>query len=478
LNYLLKEFQQQSEIKLMPKKKLCVLGGGGVRSLFVARTIARAAAELNLGSVVFFDVDKFKLDTYGRLAKEVARRISPELEFTLETDAKKAIQNSDYIITTVRVGGDASRVKDEEIISSLGLLAQETTGAGGFSMAMRSIPIISAYCQLAREIAAPGHIILNFTNPAGLVTQALVDQGFPAFGICDTPLELMAQLAEILNISGDRFSCNSFGLNHLTWFNEFKADGKNVSKQVLSDPELFKSTEMRLFDPEILDISEGHLLNEYLYFYHYNKKAIAMFEASTYSRGDLIATVNKAMNAELSMVDIESDFDTALEIYFRNYNVRENNYMKSESGKSRPKTRKVPSVEEFINGNDEGGYAGVAVNFIKAFESSTPAEMVLSTKNNGAILELAANDVIEVMCTVSNQEVKPRPQKNIPKTILNLISTMKEYERLSVQAILNKDKKLAIKALMTNPLVSNFDLASKLTSEFVIHNALGSGEWK
>jgi 6-phospho-beta-glucosidase len=358
------------------------------------------------------------------------------------------------------------------------LLAQETTGAGGFSMAMRSIPVISAYCQLAKEIAAPGHIIHNFTNPAGLVTQALVDQGFSAFGICDSPLELIGQLAEILDVSGDRFSCNSFGLNHLTWFNDFKVDGKNVSSEVLSNPDLFKSTEMRLFDPEILDISEGHLLNEYLYFYHYNKKAIEMFESSTHSRGELIASVNKTMNAELSAVDIESDFGTALEIFFRNYNIRENNYMKNESGKSRPKVREVPSVEEFIDGKDEGGYAGVAVNFIKAYESSAPAEMVLSTRNNGAIHELATNDVIEVMCTVSNKAVKPRPQQNIPKNILNLISTMKEYERLSVQAILTKDKKLAVKALLTNPLVSNFDLATKLVSEFVKHNSPGSGEWK
>jgi len=387
-------------------------------------------------------------------------------------------KDSDYIITTVRVGGDASRVKDEEIISSLGLLAQETTGAGGFSMAMRSIPVISAYCQLAKEIAAPGHIILNFTNPAGLVTQALVDQGFPAFGICDSPLELIGQLSEMLNVSRDRFSCNSFGLNHLTWFNEFEVDGKSVSKDLLSDPALFTSTEMRIFDPKILDISEGHLLNEYLYFYHYNKKAIAMFEASTPSRGDLIATVNKAMNAELSGVNVESDFDTALEIFFRNYNVRENNYMKNESGKARPKVREVPSVEEFVNGNDEGGYAGVAVNFIKAFESSAPAEMVLSTRNNGAIAGLEANDVVEVMCTVSNEVVKPRPQKNIPKTIFNLIATMKEYERLSVQAILSKDKNLAVKALMTNPLVANFDLASKLVTEFVTRNSQDSGEWK
>ena len=462
----------------MAKKKLCVLGGGGVRSLFVARTIARAATELNLGSVVFFDVDEFKLNTYGKLAKEVARRISPELDFSIESDARKAIENSDYIITTIRVGGDASRLKDEEIISGLGLLAQETTGAGGFSMAMRSIPVISAYCQLAKEIAAPGHIILNFTNQAGLVTQALVDQGFSAFGICDSPLELIGQLAEILEVSGDRFSCNSFGLNHLTWFNDFKVDGKNISSEILSNPDLFKSTEMRLFDPEILDISEGHLLNEYLYFYHYNKKAIEMFESSTHSRGELIASVNTTMNAELSAVDIESDFGTALEIFFRNYNVRENNYMKNESGKSRPKVREVPSVEEFINGKDEGGYAGVAVNFIKAYESSAPAEMVLSTRNNGAIPELATNDVIEVMCTVSNKVVKPRPQQNIPKNILNLISTMKEYERLSVQAISTKDKKLAVKALLTNPLVSNFDLATKLVSEFVILNSTGSGDWK
>ena len=462
----------------MSKKKLCILGGGGVRSPFVARTIARAATELNLGSVVFFDVDPFKLKSYGGLAREIIKRISPEVDCTLESDPVKAIENCDYIITTVRVGGDASRVKDEEIASRLGLLAQETTGAGGFSMAMRSIPVISAYCQLAKEIAAPGHIILNFTNPAGLVTQALVDQGFPAFGICDSPLELMGQLSEMMDVSRERFRCNSFGLNHLTWFNDFEVDGKDVTQQILRNPALFTSTEMRVFEPEIMDISEGYLLNEYLYFYHYNKKAITMFESSNPSRGHLIASVNKIMNEELSKINVEADFDTALEIFFRNYNIRENNYMKNESGKARPKIRQTPSVEEFINGNDQGGYAGVAVNFIKAFTSSTPAEMVLSTKNAGAIKELDANDVIEAMCTVSNREVKPRTQKNIPATFLNLISTMKEYERLSVQAILRKDKQLAIKALMANPLVANFDLASTLIEEFLIHNAPGDGEWK
>ena len=458
--------------------KLCLIGGGGVRSPFVAKSIAYASSELNLKTVVLLDTDVFKLQKYGGLAKEIAKRINPQLDFLLETDASKALLDCDYIITTVRVGGDESRIWDEEIISNYGLLAQETTGAGGFSMAMRSIPVISEYCRIAREIAAPDHIILNFTNPAGIVTQALADQGFPAYGICDSPIELINQLARLMEVPNSRFSCNSFGLNHLTWFNNFKINGKDITESILNDPDLFTKTEMRIFDKNILELTDNFLPNEYLYFYYCNQKAIKMSAKAPISRAHLIQNVNLTMNLQLENLDPKQDFEVALKIFFDNYNIRENTYLQNESGRQRGEIRTTPSADEYISSPDEGGYAGVALNFLKALQSNSTQEMVLSTKNLGAMQELRPEDVVEIMCTVGNGHVVPRKQRDIPAFILNLILTMKEYERLSVKAILNKDKVSALRALTINPLVANLDIASNLLEEFIIQNKSYTGIWK
>ncbi len=251
------------------ERKLCIIGGGGVRTPFVAKTIATYAATTGIAQLVLFDIDSAKLATYGQIAAEVATRIEPNLKVTLTDNAREALNNCDYIITTVRAGGDSARREDEQIAAKYGLLAQETTGACGFAMAMRSIPILINYCEIADEVARPGYLIFNFTNPAGLVTQALTDLGFPSVGICDSPMELIRQLADMLEVPEREFTCNSFGLNHLSWFNHFKVKGTDVSTQVLNHPRLFEKTEMRLFEKDIMDKFPGYLLNEYLYFYYY-----------------------------------------------------------------------------------------------------------------------------------------------------------------------------------------------------------------
>lgn len=458
--------------------KLCVIGGGGVRTPFVAKTIATQAAKSGISELVLLDSDDQKLNLFGTLSREIARRIDPELQVTLQTDPEIALADCDYIITTVRAGGDSSRRNDELLVKKFGLLAQETTGACGFAMAMRSIPIIAKYCEIAKRVAKPGHLIFNFTNPAGLVTHALTAAGFPVVGICDSPTELIRQLAELMSIPVDDFSCNSFGLNHLSWFNNFKVNGVDVSQEILAHPDLFAKTEMRVFDKDILNFSDNYLLNEYLYFYYYNKKAIRLSENSEYSRAELIENVNKKMISELSQIDIESDFDAAIKIFFDNYNVRENSYLASESGVQRVKVYETPTAAEFIQQPDHGGYAGVALNLITALVSNDPIEMVLSVPNNGAIAELEDDDVIEVMCTIEQGQIRPRQQVDIPTPILNLIRTLKEYERVAVQAIDESNIDLAIRALTVNPLVANHDIAKQLVTDLVSAYGEYGGDWK
>jgi 6-phospho-beta-glucosidase len=464
----------------MPNRsgKICVIGGGGVRSPFVVKTIATEAASLGIGQLVLLDSDAFKLSKYGELSREIVNRIDPEIKVTLEVEPETALKDCDYIISSVRVGGDQARLKDEEIVSKYELLAQETTGACGFAMAMRSIPVIAEYCEIAKRVAKTDHLFFNFTNPAGLVTQALNTLGYPVYGICDSPSELIKQISKMLGVKESEFSCNTFGLNHLTWFNDFKVNGKDISSEVINHPELFSQTEMRIFDKDILTISDNYLLNEYLYFYFYNKKVMRLGNLSGTSRGKLINDVNLKMNSELAEIDVPNNFELAFKIYFDNYNVRENNYLKLESGVDRVKVYTTPTAKEFIERDDEGGYSGISLKFIKAYKSNQQVEMVLSVPNKGAIAELNDDDVIEVMCDIKNGEVTPRKQGVIPNLALNLIRTVKEYERLAVAAILNCDVDLAIKALIVNPLIANHDIAKSLVQEFIHEYGSFAGSWK
>ena len=386
-----------------------------MRTPFVAKTIATQAREAGITDVVLLDNDPSKLAKYGQLAKEIAFRINPDLNVSMTQDPESALLDCDYIITTVRVGGDASRLLDEQIVEEYDLLTQETTGACGFAMAMRSIPVLIEYCEVAKRVAKPDHLIFNFTNPAGLVTQALNSLGYPVFGICDSPTELIKQITAMLTVKESSFSCNSFGLNHLTWFDDFRVEGKDV---------------------------------------------------------------NVKMNIELEQVDVKNEFDRAIQVYFDNYNVRENNYLKSESGVDRVKKYETPTAAEFISRADEGGYAGVALNLIAAMNGARKVEMVLSVPNNGAIQELNNDDVVEIMCAIDRGIVTPRKQKAIPTPILNLILTVKEYERLAVKAILNRDRDTAIKALTVNPLVANHDIAKELVAKFVAAYGDFGGTWK
>lgn len=175
--------------------KLTVLGGGGVRSAFLAKSLAYNAHRIGLTEVVFLDNSADNLAIFGEIARYVFTTIRPDIHFTTTTDPVAALQNANYIITTLRVGGDESRIRDERIALQHNTLGQETTGAGGFAMAMRSIPAILDYCRLIEAHAAEDAILFNFTNPSGLVTEAIVKSGFKrrVYGICDAPSELIRE---------------------------------------------------------------------------------------------------------------------------------------------------------------------------------------------------------------------------------------------------------------------------------------------
>lgn len=456
--------------------KLTVLGGGGVRSPMLARSIVNRAGLLGIDRIAFQDNDPEKLKTYGGMAKRISGMIDPQVTFDLFQDPVAALKDADFIITTLRVGGDRGRTLDERIALELGVLGQETTGAGGFAMAMRSVPALLEYCDLAKIHAKPGAPIFNFTNPSGLVTQALRDAGHSTvYGICDGPSEFIKELEHLVGARHEDFSVDCFGLNHLSWFRSVKHKGQEILGSLIANPELYRKTEMRFFSPELLS-QIGMLPSGYLYYYYSREKALANIAKSAKTRGETILEINQNMARDLKGLDGEKDFDKAIAIYLKYYAQRENSYMAIESGSARAETKTI-ELDLGVKGVDDGGYAGVALNFIEAIQAGKPCEMVLSVPNNGCIAGLADNDVIEVTCKIDAQGAHPIPIGPVPDLSMNLIRQVKLFERLAVQAIRERSLATAAQALMVHPLVNSWTLGTQLAQGYARAHAEHVGTW-
>jgi len=456
--------------------KLTVIGGGGVRALMLAKSLALQGKDLGIDEIVFMDNDPEKLRIFGGMAGEVIRRLGGDFTYSYTNDPRHALAGADYVITTIRVGGDAARVADERIAISHGLIGQETTGAGGFAMAMRSIPALAEYCALIRDVASPHVMVFNFTNPAGLVTQAMRDLGYDfVYGICDAPSGLLRQIARLLEVSPQEMTMDVLGLNHLSYFGNITCRGEDVTAALLSNPRLYTETDMRYFQPE-LPQKMGLLLNEYLYYYYYRKQAVEHLQNVKQTRGESILSINREMLSALRGMDPVRDFDKMLQIYSDCNHRRELSYMAGETGIAR--NREAAPLYDIYQ-PDDGGYAGVAMAFVRARQLEMESQMVLCLPNGNTVDWLEPTDVIETTCYIGPEGATPKKaQMELPSSAKHLISSVKLYERLAAQAILHRDKALAREALTVHPLVNSYSLAQSLLEEYLSAHAPWVGEWK
>lgn len=453
--------------------KLSVIGGGGVRSIFLARSIAQRAEELHITELTFMDIDSEKLRIFGGMARHVAKLICPALDFKLTCDAIEAVSGASYIITTIRVGGDEMRTRDEHIALKHGLLGQETTGAAGFSFAMRSIPVLVDYCELIRRHAKPDVKVFNFTNPVGIVSQALRDMGYDfTYGICDAPSGMLHQFAELYGVEKDSIHGELFGLNHLSWFQSIKMNGLEIMPDLISRDDAYLRTDLRFFEKELVK-SIGCVPNEYLYYFYYRTQAIENILKTGKTRGDIIHEINRAMQKDLAGMDIENDFQACLQIFKKWYGMRENNYMANETGVKRD------TLWDFdMYAKDSGGYAGVALKFMEIMQSSKTGSMILCVPNQGAVDFLPEHDTVEMTCDITPHGHIPHQFNAIPAAQQELIRRVKYYERVGAQAIIQRDRLAAVECLMLHPLVNSWKLASTLADQYILLNRDFTGEWK
>lgn len=453
--------------------KITVIGGGGVRSMFLAKSIAQKAEKLRIDELCFMDNNKEKLRIYGGMASHVANLLCPKMKFTLTTDSIEAVKDADYVITTIRVGEDEMRAKDERIALNHGVLGQETTGASGLSFAMRSVPALAEYCELIKKFSKPNVKVFNFTNPAGVVSQTLRDMGYDfTYGICDAPSGMLCTFALMYGESPDDITGECYGLNHLSYFKSIKLKGREIMPELIENDEAYKKSDMRYFEKELLR-DRGCVLNEYLYYFYYREKAVENILKADQTRGEQIRDINKSMTTELSQMDIENDFENCLKIFNKWYGMREGSYMASETGEKRTQPWHFDIYEE-----DDGGYAGVALKFIEIAQSGTKGTMIMCIPNDGSIDGLRNDDVVEITCDVDKNGCTPHRIGKADEQNLELIRRVKNYERLSSKAIRERSRSAAIQALTLHPLVNSYSIAVKLVDEFIEHNKNYCGGWK
>ncbi len=419
------------------------------------------------------DTQAEKLQLIGGLCQQMAEQSHASFKLILSTDAREAVKDANHIITSIRPGLEQGRAVDERIAFGHSILGQETTGAAGFAMAMRSVPAILDYAHLAEEIAAPGVWIYNFTNPAGLVAQALHDAGIERIiGICDSANGAQHAVSRFLQIPLLRLFHEVYGLNHLSWTRSVRIDpdedglgGEEVLPALLRDDAFVEATHMAMFAPGLREW-QGVFLNEYLHYYYHRDEALAALLKKPETRGEEVVRLTGTLLEELSQA---SPADM-LGIYQKVMGRRSATYMAhARGGADRVKMQPV--------GDDEEGYASVALGCIEAIEANIPHYTGLNVPNNGAIAGMRDDDVVEVSCWIDRQGIRPIAIGDIPENQYLLMRDVKQYERLAAQAILQRSRMLAIEALTVHPLIGSYPLAQSLVDEFVAAHEGLIGKW-
>jgi 6-phospho-beta-glucosidase len=430
--------------------KLAIIGGAGVRvPLLVNGLIGRG---LPFTEIALFDPNRARLDVIARLAAARAGRAS----VTLHDTVGDCVDSSDFVVTSIRVGGLAARQHDETVSLARGVVGQETVGPGGFAMGVRTVPILNSY---VREIArrAPSAWVINFSNPVGLVTQAMhqAAPGLRIVGICDTPTELFAEIAHALNVPAAECAFDYVGLNHLGWVRDVRRSGESMLSAAWDDRALLGRIYCRpLFDVDYL-AGLRLLPTEYVYYYAFPDRAVANIRAAGTSRGEVVSKLTDRL-----FVDLASSPADPVTVYEHYLETRSASYMQIESGQPAPKP---PSPWAELTGYDR-----IAFDVMHAIVNDTGAVIPLNVRNDGNIPELAPDDVIEVPCEVGASGPRPRPAGSLPPQVRHLVVEVKRYERLTIDAAGTMQHDALVDALSSNPLVSSRELAAGLLQDLAI----------
>ncbi|MFE5732744.1 6-phospho-beta-glucosidase [Streptomyces sp. NPDC056528] len=434
--------------------KLTILGGGGFRVPLVYGALLGDHAEGRVTRVTLHDLDEGRLSAVARVLADQAEGVPDAPEVTATTDLDEALRGADFVFSAIRVGGLEGRAADERIALTEGVLGQETVGAGGIAYGLRTVPVAT---HIARRVAelAPDAWVINFTNPAGLVTEAMSRVlGDRVVGICDSPVGLGRRVARILGADPDEAWIDYVGLNHLGWLRGLRIGGRDELPRLLADEEALGSFEEgRLFGPEWLR-SLGAIPNEYLHYYYFNREAVHAYRTAERTRGAYLRDQQGAFYQEMGRPDTP-----ALAAWHRTLADREATYMAANREAAGVGERDEEDLES-------GGYEKVALALMRAVARDERTTLILNVRNGTTLSALDADAVIEVPCLVDANGARPVAVAPLPYHAVGLVTSVKAVEREVLAAAESGSRETAVKAFALHPLVDSVVVARRLVEEY------------
>lgn len=424
----------------MNKLKITVIGGGSSYTPEIIEGFIKRREELPVSEINLVDIEagRDKLEIVGNLAKRMVKKAGVNIKINLTTDRREALKDSDFVVTQLRVGGLEARARDERFPLKYDVIGQETTGPGGFAKALRTIPVIMDICKDMKELC-PNAFLINFANPSGLVTEAVNKYtDIKCIGLCNVPVHMKMNFAEILEVSPEDLYVDFAGLNHLVWVKNVWLKGQDVTMKLIDIMTDGETMSMKNIPPVPWD-------RDYL-------KALGCIP-SPYHRYYLMS--DKLLEEEKKAASPEGE-GTRAEVV-KEVEARLFELYKDEELKEKPK-----ELEK------RGGayYSEAAVSLISAIYNDKREVHVVNIVNNGTIKGLPDDCVIERNCLIDRRGATPITLKEeLPIEALGVVQAVKAYEVPAVDSAVKGDKDKAFLAMANHPLVPSVEVAKKLLEE-------------
>src|SRR5664280_2247228 len=402
--------------------KIAVVGAGSTYTPELVSCLEREREWLEVSELALQDIDSGRLEVVGGLAGRMLARQGFAGRLTVTGDLDRALDGADCVLIQIRVGGQEARLSDETVPLPFGCIGQETTGAGGFAKALRTIPVVLEIAERAAARAADEAWIVDFTNPVGIVTRALVDAGHRAIGLCNVSITLQRLFARLLAVAPERVVVEQVGLNHLTWVRAVRLDGADVLPALLASHGDEIAEEIEL--PRRLLDELGAVPSYYLrYFYLHDQ---------------VLVEQRRGRPRALEVAEVEREL---LGMY------------------ADPDLADKPTLLE-----QRGGafYSEAATGLISSLVAGSGDVHVVDVRNGGALAGLADDDVVELPARIGPDGATPLAQEPLASESLGLVQHVAAYERLTVQAAIAGDRAVARRALLAHPLIGQLPLAEEL----------------
>jgi len=410
--------------------RIAVVGAGSTYTPELVEGFIRRADRLPVDDLALLDPDAQRLEPVAALTRRMLDRAGSSTRLTVTDDRSAALDGADFVIVQLRIGGQAARQVDETLPHRFGVLGQETTGPGGFAKALRTVPVVLDVAEETARRAAPGAWIVDFTNPVGIVTQALLDAGARAIGLCNVAIGLQRRLAAHFGVAPEQVDLEHVGLNHLSWERAVRVDGVDRLPELLELEVGWLAEEMGM--PAELMRELGAIPSYYLRYY--------------YMRDEVLEEQRAARSRAEDVADIEREL---LELY------------------RDPSLDRKPELLERRGG---AFYSEAAAQLIASLHAGTGDIQVVNVRNDGALPDLPASSVVEIPARIDATGATPLPLAPLAPELRGLVLAVKAYEDLAVEAALTGDRTVAVKALLAHPLVGRFELARDLVTALLEAN--------